>query len=127
MSTSEERNVITRSFCAICLIVLGIVANGCVSIRQGAIDAANSALPTLVQEYRNQEMACVSASKTKQEAENCVAGVRASWAPVFKAWDYVKTADDSVGAFCNLLETAKSVGVILPDVDKVCVAWTPSS
>lgn len=56
---------------------------------------ANAALPTLVNRYRQEGLDVIAGAKTRAEAEASLARVRAAWAPVWRAWDTLRVAQDS--------------------------------
>jgi hypothetical protein len=93
------------------VIVVGLVAmlTGCPdSARQIQVQAANSlataantALPMLVERYRQEGLQVVAAAKTREEAEVGVAQVKLKWAPVWKAWGALALAE---GLWADALE-----------------------
>lgn len=60
--------------------------------------AANDAGVALAARMGAALMACVEAADTRSVSQSCRAGVEATWAPVWKAWDGVRAAHDTWAA-----------------------------
>jgi hypothetical protein len=57
--------------------------------------AANTALPMLIQEYKQQGVTEISLSKTEEEATRRVLVIEQKWHPIWESWEVLRIAHDT--------------------------------
>jgi hypothetical protein len=88
---------------AIFVLVLALLVAACdlsalqiqVQTANALATAANTALPMLVERYRQEGIKAIEKATTKDEAEKAVAEVKVKWQPVWKAWETLRVAEDT--------------------------------
>ena len=103
------------------VLLLVLCLGGCdMSARQiqahtadGVAQAANAALPILLDRYRQDGLDAIAKAETKADAEAALAAVKTRWEPLWKSWEAVRIAQNS---WASALEAGKGTAAALAAV-----------
>jgi len=98
-----------------------------VHVADSMAEAANAALPILVQTFKLEGREAIAEAKTEQEARQAIQAIEEKWKPVWDAWEALRIAED---AWATALEQGSDERAALAAVRKAycgLVAQWPES